>query len=125
VQTIHFKFLIHRLHTGEELTRDFTVYGFNRSVHNFNELRFPGDRRNCEKCHEGTSWTVPTKGILPTVAPREFYSPIGPNAAACLACHDHLDAAAHAYTMTSPFGEACSACHGTGADFDVAKVHAR
>ncbi len=28
VETIHFKFLIHRIHRGEELTRDFTVYGF-------------------------------------------------------------------------------------------------
>lgn len=125
VQGIHFKFLIHRIHSGEEMTRDFTVYGFGNTPFNFNEVRFPGDRRNCGKCHEGNSYEVPTKGILPTVAPREFYNPIPANAAACLACHDTLDAAAHAYAMTTPFGEACGACHGANAEFAVAKVHAR
>jgi hypothetical protein len=46
-------------------------------------------------------------------------------AAACLGCHDTQPAAAHALTMTAPFGEACAACHGSDADFSVDKVHAR
>ncbi|MBI4454415.1 MAG: hypothetical protein HY644_00780, partial [Acidobacteria bacterium] len=129
VQSVHFKFMIHRIHTGEEMTRDFTVYGFGNNPINFNEVRFPGDRRNCAKCHVGTSYQVPEGGMpkdrLPTTAPREFYSPIPPISAACVGCHDGLDAAAHTYAMTTPFGESCGACHSANADFAVARVHAR
>ncbi|MDO8750519.1 MAG: OmcA/MtrC family decaheme c-type cytochrome [Dehalococcoidia bacterium] len=124
-QSINFKLLIHRVHTGEDLTRDFTIYRSN-GVFNFNEVRFPGDRRNCEKCH------IPGSNLLPlpataanTVAPRELYSPLGPAAAACLGCHDSTKASAHASTMTTPFGEACAVCHGEGRDFAVTKVHDR
>lgn len=118
--SIHFKFMIHRIHTGEELEREFNIAGTD-----FKEVRFPGDRRNCAKCHAGNSYEVPSKGVMATVAPREFYSPIPPNSAACLGCHDSLDAAAHTYAMTTPFGESCAACHGPNAEFAVAKVHAR
>ncbi len=124
-QTIDFKFLIHRLHSGEELTRDFTVFGFGGRAIGFNEVRFPGDRRNCSKCHEGDSYTVPSSGVLPTNAMREFFSPLPPNSAACLACHDSVEAAAHAYVQIAPFGEACASCHGSNAEFAVARVHAR
>jgi len=122
-QSINFKLLIHRIHTGEELTRDFTIYR-TRGVFNFNEIGFPGDRTNCAKCHVGTSYTLPLPDTAAnTVAPREFYSPLGPAAAACLGCHDNKPAAIHAKTMTADIGEACANCHGRGKDFDVQKVH--
>jgi hypothetical protein len=46
-------------------------------------------------------------------------------AAACLGCHDTVDAAAHAYVNTAPFGEACATCHAPEDQFAVDKVHAR
>ena len=46
-------------------------------------------------------------------------------ATACLGCHDSQAAAAHAFSMTAPFGEACATCHGPDALFAVDKVHAR
>jgi len=61
--------------------------------------------------------------LTTTLAPREFYSPLGPTAAACLGCHDLKPAGVHAKTMTTDIGEACAICHGQGKDFDVAKVH--
>lgn len=126
VETIHFKFLIHRIHQGEELTRDFTVYGFGNSAHTYNELRFPGDLRDCESCHVNDSYTVPLPAdLLATPTPREFYSPIEPIGSACLSCHDSESTAAHAFTNTAPFAEACAACHGTSADFTVERIHAR
>jgi OmcA/MtrC family decaheme c-type cytochrome len=125
-ESINFKRLIHRIHTGEELAQDFTVYGFGSSVNNFNEVRFPGDRRDCLACHTTTaSYSLPTGGTLDTVTKRDFYTPQGPGTAACLGCHDNRDAAAHAFINTAPFGEACATCHGTGKDWDVAKEHAR
>ncbi len=123
---ISFQRLIHRIHTGENLTQSYTI-----GTNNFNDVRFPGDTRNCAKCHVGTSYTLPLPaGIATVTAPRDYFSPQGPGTAACLGCHDNQDAAAHAYLNTTNFGgtavaEACATCHGTGKDWAVDKVHAR
>ncbi|MGH9367223.1 MAG: OmcA/MtrC family decaheme c-type cytochrome [Thermoanaerobaculia bacterium] len=134
VESIDFKRMIHRIHTGEELTQDYTVYGFFTPPNppnpiNFNEVRFPGDRRDCETCHVPGAQQVPEDEALatrlPTVTLRDWYTPTQPVAAACLGCHDERHVAAHAYVMTAPFGEACAACHGPEAEFSVDEVHAR
>ncbi|MDO8577687.1 MAG: hypothetical protein Q7R50_00705, partial [Dehalococcoidales bacterium] len=124
-ESINFKLLIHRIHTGEDLQNDFTIYR-TRGVFNFNEVRFPGDTRNCAKCHVNNSNLLPLPATnANTVAPRELYSPLGPAAAACLGCHDSKPAAAHAALMTDTLGESCAVCHGQGKEFAVEKVHAR
>lgn len=124
-ETLDFKNMIHKLHSGTQLANDFTFYD-DGEPENFNGIRFPGDRRNCSKCHEGTSYQLPLpKGLLATITPRGFFSPTPPTATACLACHDRLAAAAHAFVNIAPFGEACATCHGEGAEFAVTKVHAR
>ena len=128
VESIDFKRMIHRIHRGQDLTQDFTIYGFNGSVNNFNHVLFPGDLRDCVKCHvDGTQQVADNAapGWLATQTPRDWYTPMQHNAAACLGCHDTQAAAAHAFTMTAPFGEACAACHGANAEFAVDKVHAR
>src|SRR6266542_1435687 len=128
-ESISLKRLIHRIHSGENLTQPFTVYGFS-GASNFNDVRYPGNRKDCVQCHTSTSTynlPLPT-GAIPVVTQRDYFSPQGPATAACLGCHDNVDAAAHAYlnTVTSPFfGEACASCHGDGKDWDVVKVHAR
>jgi OmcA/MtrC family decaheme c-type cytochrome len=125
-ESIDFKWLIHRLHKGHELNVDFTVYGYRSSVHNYNHLLFPGDLRNCEACHVDGSYNVPvTEGSMEVTNPRNYYTPTRPAATACLACHDNVDAAAHAYTQTAPFGESCASCHGDGKTYSVDAVHAR
>lgn len=125
-ESVDFKYLIHKIHRGEELTRDFTVYGFGNRPFNYNEVRYPGDLRNCQKCHQAGTYQLPLpQGLLPTQAPRDYYSPLRPESAACLSCHDTAYAAAHAYVNTAPFAEACAACHGKNSEFSVDKVHAR
>ncbi|MBI4483166.1 MAG: OmcA/MtrC family decaheme c-type cytochrome [Acidobacteria bacterium] len=125
-ESIDQKRLIHRIHMGEELTRDFVVYGFGNVAHNFKEVRYPGDQRNCLKCHAAGTYTLPlTQEALPTVTFRDFFTPQPPATAACLGCHDSRDAAAHAILNTATFGEACAVCHGEGAYFSVTKMHAR
>jgi OmcA/MtrC family decaheme c-type cytochrome len=128
-ESISLKRLIHRIHSGENLTQDFTVFGFGGGT-NFNDVRYPGDRKDCVQCHTSTStYNIPLPtGAIPVVTQRDFFSPQGPATAACLGCHDNVDVAAHAYlnTVMSPFfGEACATCHGDGKDHDVVKVHAR
>ena len=131
-ESISFQRMIHRIHSGEELSNDFTVYGNGKSKHTYNEVTFPGDRRNCAKCHTGTTYTLPVATSAASVTtPRDYFTTQGPGTAACLGCHDNKDAAAHAYLNTVTFpgattgAEACATCHGVGKDWDAAKVHAR
>jgi OmcA/MtrC family decaheme c-type cytochrome len=124
-ESIDFRWLIHRLHTGEELTVDFTVYGYRSSVHNYNDVVFPGYLGACETCHIDGSYNVPTpEGSQAVHTDRSYYTPTQPAGAACLACHSTVDAAAHAYVNTAPFGESCASCHGVDRDFSVESVHA-
>jgi OmcA/MtrC family decaheme c-type cytochrome len=122
-ESIDFKRMIHRIHTGTDLTHDFSISG-----DSFNGVLFPGDRRDCASCHLAGTWEIPDSaraGSLPTQTPRDWYTPQQPTAAACLGCHDTQAAAAHAFLNTPSSGEACVTCHGTDADFPVDKVHAR
>ncbi len=123
-QTIAFKTLIHRLHTGHESDTEYSIWG--STLHDFTKLRFPGDRRNCDKCHVNNSRQLPLpEDLLPVVNPRGLLNPMGPASAACLGCHTSRAASAHAESMTTPVGEACAACHGVNREFSVNRAHAR
>jgi len=133
-ESIEFARMIHRIHTGEELAQDYTIYGFGGAAATFNEVTYPGDRRNCLACHaNAAAYALPLPITnQPVVTDRDFFSPRGSATAACTGCHDSRDVAAHAYINTAYFpntptvpSEACGTCHGTGTDLDVAKVHAR
>jgi OmcA/MtrC family decaheme c-type cytochrome len=130
--SVDFPVLIHRIHQGEESEAGghmtpYVVYGFNGSVNDFSKVRFPGDLRDCAKCHVNDSEGLPLPaGRVNVTNPRAWYSPMGPTAAACTACHTSRSTAAHTNLNTSPtFGESCDVCHGRNADFSVDKVHAR
>jgi OmcA/MtrC family decaheme c-type cytochrome len=133
-ESIEFARMIHRIHTGEELTQDYSIFGFSGTAASFNEVTYPGDRRNCLACHvNAASYALPLPITnQPVVTERDFFSPRGSATAACTGCHDSRDVAAHTYLNTAFFpkdpntpAEACGTCHGTGTDLDVAKVHAR
>ena len=125
-QTITFKTMIHRIHTGHDSEAEFVVYGYGNQANDFGEVHFPGDRRNCEKCHVNGSEQLPLKdNLLDVTNPRGLLNPMGPAAAACLGCHTSVAAASHALSMTTKIGEACAACHGSSAEFSVKRVHAR
>jgi len=125
-ESVHMKYMIHKIHTGHELVLDYTVYGFGSRPYNYNNVGYPGDRRNCMACHNEGTYGVPLPvGVLETETPYDWYTPMQPAAASCLPCHGTVDAAAHAFTNTAPFGESCGACHGDGRDYAVDKVHAR
>jgi OmcA/MtrC family decaheme c-type cytochrome len=126
-ESINFKTMIHKIHTGSNLTRDFTIIGHGASVNNYNEVGYVGDRRDCERCHVPGSYDLPLNdGLISQTAPRDYLNPMPPATGACLSCHTTKAAAAHASVMTSPtLGESCEACHGPNADASVVKVHAR
>ncbi len=129
---VHFKVLIHKIHTGEELGEPFIVYGgppVKPAPIDLSEVRFPGDRRNCAKCHEKGTFEIPLPaGVLATAFPQADGSlrNVPPITAACTACHTNEAAKAHVETQTASGGrESCVVCHGRGREFSVTTVHRR
>lgn len=127
---IHFKVLIHKLHTGEEIGEPYVLYGgppANPAPIDFGEVRFPGDRRNCAKCHEKETYEIPLPaGVLPTVVPQLEGGAkiIPPITAACTGCHTNEAAKAHVETQIASGGrESCAVCHAAGREFSVTKSH--
>jgi hypothetical protein len=120
-QTYHFKYMIHSIHRGAELENGYVI-----GSDDFSDIEFTGDLRNCDACHVNNSQQLSglPAGLLPTITPQAWWSPMDPQAAACLSCHDDDDTAAHAYSNTNFVGEACTTCHGEGKSASVDMVHA-
>ncbi|MCX5770044.1 MAG: OmcA/MtrC family decaheme c-type cytochrome [Candidatus Hydrogenedentes bacterium] len=131
--TVNFKDMIHRIHTGEELNRPYSVAGHGGNATDFREVLFPGDRRQCTICHieerpdETATFAVPLPEVAaPTVIDNETtVTEILPARAACNSCHDHLLSDIHAVLMTDTEQgvETCAVCHGEGSDTAVTTVH--
>jgi OmcA/MtrC family decaheme c-type cytochrome len=139
VAQIDFKRMIHAIHTGIDLEqKPYIIYGFGGRPIDFSNLLYPGDRRDCAKCHvtdpEPTYLMPPFPGtaigsivahIGPVTGDLVVDGRLGPIRSVCTACHDADDAVAHAETMTAPDGtEACTVCHEEGAAFAVSVMHA-
>ena len=125
---IHFKYMIHKIHRGAELANlPYIIYGYRSSLHDYSDVHFPGDLRDCEACHVGDSYTIDAipEGALPTHSPAAQIPVMEPITATCLSCHDSDSAASHALGNTSALGEACETCHGDGKTYSVTRVHAR
>ena len=141
---VNFKVLIHKIHRGPDLTEPYLLFAPDGTATNVQELLFPGDLRNCQKCHVAdaagnrTELLIPDQGVLgpdvqPTVqhridAKKTILETIEtlPIASACTACHDTPVTAAHVQLNTTAAGvETCAICHGDGRDVAVDKVHAK
>jgi OmcA/MtrC family decaheme c-type cytochrome len=126
-QTVDFAYMIHRIHTGDQSSAEYTIYGYHGSINDFTDVRFPGDRRNCTECHVNNGEQLPlSPGHLDVQDPRGLLNPMGPATAACTGCHTDIATASHALSNTTQqLGEACAVCHDSSAAFSVSKVHAR
>jgi OmcA/MtrC family decaheme c-type cytochrome len=140
-ETVAMKPLIHKIHRGEALEHHpYVVYGFgvapaNFTPHDFAEVLFPGDLRDCDTCHTGDSQLLPLPaGLLPTrqsiidtsggPAVETTVGSTPPIQDACLSCHDSDDASAHAETNTTANGaEACNVCHDEDSIVPVSEAH--
>lgn len=137
---------VHRIHTGENGVSDATYWspppsprptpGTGGNVVEFNELRYPADRRVCQQCHVEPAAGISiadatglsparTRLITDTRMTLATYSmPI--IASACTGCHDGPDVAIHTEAMTTASGaESCQTCHEPGEAFGIDTVHAR
>ncbi len=146
-RSVHFKVMIHRIHTGGrsgsaelDVDRPFLVYGYPggaSATYFFDDVLVPV-LANCTVCHAGTTYapeSVPA-GSLPTVANEtssiqhaaspahgatETRTP--PIQAACRGCHDTGAAQVHAALHTTSAGEQCAQCHRIGGSMSVKTAH--
>jgi OmcA/MtrC family decaheme c-type cytochrome len=128
--SIHFKFMVHKIHRGADLENGYVMEGTD-----FSEVHFPGDLRDCEACHvdvdpnpnvfRSSAWLPLPEGRLPTLSPVSYLTEMQPMTAACLSCHDGLSAAQHADANTGDLGESCDTCHGEDKTYSAQRVHAR
>lgn len=127
--TVNFKDMIHRIHSGEDLDQEYTVYGFGGTPHDFHHVRFPGLKQECSICHEDDTTSIPLSAdALSTVITQDngmtFVDEILPTRAACTSCHDTNFADAHALGQTVGAVETCAVCHSDSDNLSVALVHA-
>ena len=120
-QSVNMAWQIHSIHRGENLANPYVL-----GTTNYQEVRFPGDLRNCATCHMSGTYLVENVGAKAMVAsPGGFLKATSPIAAACQGCHDDLATASHALANTTVLGESCAACHSAGEEFSVDRVHQR
>ena len=72
--TVDFKRLIHNIHSGRD---GFQIIGFGGTVHDFSDVEWPQDIRNCQTCHEESDTDTPQASNYRLV----------PSRAACGTCH--------------------------------------
>jgi len=119
--SVNLAWQIHSIHRGENLTNPYVL-----GTTNYQEVRFPGDLRNCTACHMTGTYMVENVGAKAMVASTgAFLKSTAPIAAACQGCHDDQATASHALANTTALGESCNACHAAGKEFSVDRVHQR
>ena len=92
-ENIHYKRLIHRIHTGAAADESLIIYGgppVKPGPIEMGDVQFPGDLRNCVKCHvPGANQPPLPVGLLPTLIPQKDggVKAIQPITSACISCH--------------------------------------
>jgi OmcA/MtrC family decaheme c-type cytochrome len=106
--TIEMGHMIHRIHTGEELSiKPYLIVGYRQSVHDYSDVVFPQETRNCTKCHKDGDDSANWLDM--------------PSRSACGGCHDDVNFATgenHFEGLSQENDIFCSACH-RGSDVPV------
>lgn len=108
--TVDMTVMIHKIHRGVNLPsvqagEDYIIVGHNQSVHNYSDVAFPTDNRNCTICHDG-----PDADVYKTA----------PSRMACGSCHDDINFEAGVGHIAMADDKMCSVCHAAeGNEFDI------
>jgi len=110
--SVSFREMVHKIHMGANLPSvqagtPYVIYGFQNAPHDYSDVRYPGELRNCTQCHGGNASGADTTQI--TDAGDNWYQ--FATQEACGACHDDLDFSAH--WGAQPDDENCMSCHQT------------
>lgn len=121
--------MVHKIHAGRLLKskiasggEDYVIWGNRNSKHDYGEVGFPQDLRNCTKCHSGSNPATPQGDNWKTKPTKE----------ACLTCHANnpgsewhsrhttFNNGADPKAMTNA---QCTACHKPGSNIAAERVH--
>lgn len=129
--------MVHSIHAGRRIKAttgdDYTIWGYGNSKHDYAEVGFPQDLRNCTKCHSASNPATPQGDNWKTVVSQQ----------ACLSCHTSkvggawetkhviyakdpivVGAASTANTKATDLTNAqCVACHKVGSNISPEVVH--
>ena len=109
--TVDLKVMAHKIHRGSELTnKPYQIYGFRDTLHDYSDVNFPQDIRNCVNCHAGSA-TGAGMDELKLTSQGDNWS-VYASQAACGSCHDDLDFSRHAGGQTDD--SKCASCHSEG-----------
>lgn len=102
--SVDMKVMIHKIHFGVNLANGYRVVGYGGSVHDYSDIHFPQDVRNCTTCHQENDASVPEASNWRTVQNRD----------SCGNCHDDIDWAntGHPGGLTFTDDTLCVDCHG-------------
>lgn len=128
--------MAHKIHSGRLLKtkldageggEDYTIWGYQNSKHDYAEVGFPQDLRNCTKCHSGSNAATPQGDNWKTAVSSE----------ACLTCHANKPGSSW-YTSHTTFAGTlvgagavatqltnaqCNECHKPGSNIASERVH--
>jgi OmcA/MtrC family decaheme c-type cytochrome len=125
--TVDMKALIHNIHSGRG---DYVIIGYGGTEHDYSEIEWTQDIRNCQTCHEEDDENTPQASNWREV----------PNRAACGTCHyddgdpnngEHdyaIEDGIHPAGLVFTDDTQCVLCHGPesnvgGGELQVANVH--
>lgn len=97
--TVEFENMVHKIHAGSQLNNDYRIVGFGSRVHDYHEIVWTQDVRNCTTCHkdgaQSDNWHT------------------APGRAACGSCHDDVNFVTGFQHNAGPFNDddACASCH--------------
>ena len=97
--SLEFEHMVHKIHAGSSLTNDYRIVGFGQNVHDYHEITWTQDVRNCTTCHQGS--------------PQSDNYKTAPGRAACGSCHDDVNFQTGFEHNAGAFNDddACAACH--------------
>ncbi len=119
--TVDFKVMVHKIHMGMDLPSvgaggEYAIWGFRDRKHDYSDVVFPQDVRNCRNCHDESNAATPDA---------ENWM-LYPTAASCGSCHDDVNFETGTNHVAGARSDAeCSTCHvgGTNNQLAVDYVH--
>jgi len=113
--TVDFKVMVHKLHRGADLNvLPYRIWGHNNSLHDYSQVVFPRDVRNCTTCHDDANTGTPDAKNWKE----------RPTIEACGACHDDVDFATGAgHAPGAVTNNDCALCHATGTPWAAEEMH--
>lgn len=109
--TVDFAPMIHKIHFGEELPSvqmggEYAIWGYRDSKHDYSDVVFPQDPRNCRTCHDESNSETPDADNWMMF----------PTAESCSSCHDDVDFVTGVnHVAGARTNSECSTCHVGGA----------